>query len=171
MAVAAIASLLPPNRPDIADRVHFPTALAAIDIDRFTPRNCILGSRFATFSVALIRGRPRRSCIARPMRTAGVFLYFGESFNLSPCLDSFKESTKMPMLHFHCPKTAKPVATGVHMPDLRQSLDLIRGHETAIDCPYCGDQHAWQSDSAYFLEDDKERAGRFEPPCIDVPLK
>lgn len=77
----------------------------------------------------------------------------------------------MPMLHFHCPNTEKPVATGVHVPDSTQSLDLIRGHETAVVCPYCGEQHAWQSDFAYFLEDDKERVGHVEPPCIDVPLK
>jgi predicted RNA-binding Zn-ribbon protein involved in translation (DUF1610 family) len=77
----------------------------------------------------------------------------------------------MPMLHFQCPHTAKPVATGVHVPDATQSLDLIRGHETAVVCPYCGEQHVWRSDFAYFLEDDKEQAGHAEPPCIDVPLK
>jgi hypothetical protein len=46
------------------------------------------------------------------------------------------------MLHFHCPNTEKPVATGVHVPDF-----------------------------AYFLEDDKDRAEHGEPPCIDAPLK
>jgi hypothetical protein len=82
-----------------------------------------------------------------------------------------KENSKMPMLHFHCPKTEKPVSTGVHMPDLTESLNLIRGHEAAVQCPYCGEQHEWQSDFAYFLEDDLERAGHVDPPCISTPLK
>jgi hypothetical protein len=84
----------------------------------------------------------------------------------------------MAILHFHCPTTDKPVSTGISAPNLKESLDILgrREKDDSVVCPHCGQPHAWQSDFAYFMDDDVAQAHEHDEdtadePIIDAPLK
>lgn len=48
----------------------------------------------------------------------------------------------MPMLMIKCPKTGKPVPTGINMP--QESLDSSTLESNTIGrCPACGESHTW----------------------------
>ena len=59
----------------------------------------------------------------------------------------------MPMVMFTCPKSGKPVPTGVETDE--QSFDKLvgaikgQGRSNNVQCPHCGKTHSWSSGSAY----------------------
>jgi endogenous inhibitor of DNA gyrase (YacG/DUF329 family) len=59
----------------------------------------------------------------------------------------------MAIVMFTCPKTGKPVPTGIETDE--QSFDALvgaikgKGRANSVQCPHCGKTHGWSSGSAY----------------------
>jgi endogenous inhibitor of DNA gyrase (YacG/DUF329 family) len=61
----------------------------------------------------------------------------------------------MAMVMFTCPKSGKPVSTGIETDE--QSFDALvgaikskgNGKAKSVPCPHCGKAHSWSSGSAY----------------------
>ncbi|MEY2485491.1 MAG: hypothetical protein QOH39_1139 [Verrucomicrobiota bacterium] len=62
---------------------------------------------------------------------------------------SFVSGISIPQrLMIKCPKTGKPVYTGVAMSE--GAFKSATLHDNAIGCPQCGEQHVWNKEDAFF---------------------
>jgi hypothetical protein len=51
----------------------------------------------------------------------------------------------MPMIMITCPKTMKPVPTGVNVP-----VEMLSGFQSnGLGCPACGGMHVWDGSDGY----------------------
>ena len=57
----------------------------------------------------------------------------------------------MPELLITCPNTNRSVETGIAMPKGPIADDTFQGNQ--VQCPHCGDTHAWSSTDVYFPGD------------------
>ncbi|MFL5328789.1 MAG: hypothetical protein ACJ8C4_07720 [Gemmataceae bacterium] len=57
----------------------------------------------------------------------------------------------MPELLITCPKTNKPVGTGIEM--TKGPIAESAFQNNAITCPHCGGQHVWSGQDGYFAGD------------------
>jgi endogenous inhibitor of DNA gyrase (YacG/DUF329 family) len=58
----------------------------------------------------------------------------------------------MSAVMIRCPKTGKPVNTGVTASKRRFETELFEGY--AVSCPHCKKVHAWKSTDAYLQKSD-----------------
>ena len=58
----------------------------------------------------------------------------------------------MPMLMIRCPKTGKPVPTGISMDKraLEDPKNVPRDNQAG--CPHCGQLHSWNKEDAWLAE-------------------
>jgi len=62
----------------------------------------------------------------------------------------------MPELLITCPKTNKPVETGIAMSKGPLADDAFQNN--TLTCPHCGEEHVWSSKDTYFAGDQPKPA-------------
>jgi len=51
-----------------------------------------------------------------------------------------------------CPKTEKPLDTGIHMDKVSFESGTLE-HNTIGPCPHCGENHTWSKEDAWLADD------------------
>ena len=59
----------------------------------------------------------------------------------------------MPRIMINCPKTGKPVYTGMSMDEESFEQDSKAFSQTGTPCPECGELHTWRRQEAFLEED------------------
>lgn len=58
----------------------------------------------------------------------------------------------MPQLLINCPKTGKPLGTGIAM-DAESLATSVLENNTCGPCPHCGEDHVWSKPDAWLMGD------------------